>query len=407
MRILFLLTQDLNSPSGIGRYLPLALELSKMGHSVRIAATHSSYDKLEQRNQLIGKVQVDYVSQMHVYKKGNLKIYYSPLLVLWNSLVSTLKLTRATLSGPVDLICVAKPHPMNSLAGLVGKFRWRCSLVVDVDDDEVATNKFKGGWQKQIVAWFASHAPQWADWVTTNTHYMAHKLERIGLPAEKIFYMPNGIDPDRFREADPQVLTNLRASLGLKDHKVVVYIGSIALVNHPIQLLIEAFGYLQKQMPNSLLMIVGGGEDYEYLQEQTRRSGLSDLILFIGRVNPADVNLYYRLADVSVDPVYDNEVARCRCPLKLFESWGCRVPFVTSDVGDRRLLAGDPPGALLAIPGDPHELARALFAVLNDPQLSHTLATNALERVEKFHWSVLARELDQEIIKRKKGILAD
>jgi len=34
MRILFLLTQDLESPSGLGRYLPLAKELGKLGNTV-------------------------------------------------------------------------------------------------------------------------------------------------------------------------------------------------------------------------------------------------------------------------------------------------------------------------------------------------------------------------------------
>ncbi len=47
MRILFLLTQDLDSPSGAGRYQPMAKYLTKLGHQVTIAALHSNYFSLK------------------------------------------------------------------------------------------------------------------------------------------------------------------------------------------------------------------------------------------------------------------------------------------------------------------------------------------------------------------------
>ena len=37
MRIIFLLTQDLESPSGLGRYWPLAKELARLGVVVKRA----------------------------------------------------------------------------------------------------------------------------------------------------------------------------------------------------------------------------------------------------------------------------------------------------------------------------------------------------------------------------------
>ncbi len=47
MKIHFLLTQDLESPSGLGRYAPMARELVALGHQVRVSALHSAYDELE------------------------------------------------------------------------------------------------------------------------------------------------------------------------------------------------------------------------------------------------------------------------------------------------------------------------------------------------------------------------
>ena len=77
MRILFLLTQDLESPSGLGRYLPIAKELNKLGHKVNIAALHSNFETLRQTQFEIEGVPVEYVAPMHVRKIGDQKRYYT------------------------------------------------------------------------------------------------------------------------------------------------------------------------------------------------------------------------------------------------------------------------------------------------------------------------------------------
>ncbi|MGW8252136.1 MAG: hypothetical protein ACWGO1_15960, partial [Anaerolineales bacterium] len=68
MKILFLLTQDLESPSGLGRYAPMARELSALGHRVQVAALHSAYDELEHKQLQMAGAQISYVAPMHVRK---------------------------------------------------------------------------------------------------------------------------------------------------------------------------------------------------------------------------------------------------------------------------------------------------------------------------------------------------
>jgi hypothetical protein len=45
-KITFLLTQDLESPSGLGRYWPMARYLAALGHQVKIGALHSNFNSL-------------------------------------------------------------------------------------------------------------------------------------------------------------------------------------------------------------------------------------------------------------------------------------------------------------------------------------------------------------------------
>lgn len=397
MRILFLLSQDLNSPSGLGRYLPMAQGLATHGHEVRVVATHSDFYHLADRQQTIGDVPVNYVAQMHVRKSRNEKAYFSLPKLFWIVIHSSWELTRAALYNSIDLIIVGKPHPMNGLAGLIARLKWNCKLVIDVDDDEAASGKFQIEWQRRLVGWFATTLPKSANWVMTNTHHTQKKLEKSGIDSKKIFYIPNGVDQARFKDSSPEKVNSLRTELNLEGKKIILFAGSLSLSSHPVTLLIEAMRLILPKRRDVVLIFVGGGEDIPILQKQVIAFGLDQQIIFYGRVHPMEIKNFYALADVAVDPVVDDNAARGRCPLKLFESWICGVPFITGDVGDRRLLAGDPQAILLVRPGSGEALANAILEVINLPNLGRDFSNAGRARVMEYTWEYLCRRLDQEI----------
>jgi glycosyltransferase involved in cell wall biosynthesis len=390
MRILFLLSQDLDSPGGGGRYFPLARALARRGHQVAIAGLHSSYAGLEQKRFPLEGVQIEYAAPMHVRKTGSLKSYY-PLyrlvpLMAW----ATFGLAWAALREHFDILHIGKPHPMNSLAGLFARSLRGGKLWVDVDDYEAATNRFSGGWQKRVVSYFEDIVPRKADYVTTHTGFLRQRLLELGVPQEQICYLPNGYEPERFSAARPEAIAALREELGLSGRKVVAFIGSLSLVSHPVDLLVEAFRIVCAAEPEARLLFVGGGEDLPQLQEQVAEADLGEKVIFRGKVPFSQAPRYYQMADVTVDPVYDNEVARSRQPLKLVESWAAGAPFITADVGDRRSLLGEPPAGLLACPGDPASLAGAILSVLQDADFAASLRTLGYERVRAYRWEQIA-----------------
>lgn len=121
---------------------------------------------------------------------------------------------------------------------------------------------------------------------------------------------------------------------------------------------------------------------------------MQERTIFTGRVPPNEVGQYYALADLSIDPVFDNDAARGRSPLKLFESWACGVPFITADVGDRRELVGDPPAGIVTRPGDEGALADAIINILRDPALADQLKKRGYQRVQEFSWDRLAQKME-------------
>lgn len=400
MNILFLLTQDLESPSGLGRYAPMGRELARLGHQVQIATLHSAYETLQARQSDLGGARVSYVAPMHVRKQGSLKTYYSTAGLLAVTARATWQLSRVALTSQADIIHIGKPHPMNSLAGLAAKTLRGRQLFLDCDDYEAGVGHFGSAWQKQGVVFFEDRMPFQAQHITTNTYFTRDRLVSLGVPAGRISYISNGIDRGRFTPPEPASLSQLRAELGLEGKQVVAFIGSLSRPGHPVDLLFEAFELVHRQLSQSVLLVVGGGDDFPRLQQQAKDMGLGEAIRFCGRIPPEQVAHYYHLAQVSIDPVLEDDAARGRSPLKLFESWACGVPFVSCDVGDRRRLlsaesADQPIAGLLAEPGNASSLAEQILRVLQDTDLAAELAQVGRQRAEDYYWDVLTKNLEQ------------
>jgi glycosyltransferase involved in cell wall biosynthesis len=371
--------------------LPLACELVRLGHQATVVALHPDLGAQRRTSFELDGVQVRYVAPMHIQKQGNEKRYYPAPTLLLLAAWATFQLCRAALRIPSDAVHIGKPHPMNSLAGLAASELRRRRLYLDCDDDEAGSGRFGGDWQRRGVAFFEARAPHWARAITTNTLCTRARLLESRIPPERVVYVPNGVDRDRFAGTAAARVAALRAALGLAGRPVVAYIGSLNPANHPVDLLLAAFQEVRRASPRAVLLIVGGG-DYARVKRQAQALELNESVRFCGRVAPSQVPLYFGLADVSVDPIYDDAAARGRSPLKMFESWASGVPFVTADVGDRRGLAGEPPAALLARPGDPAALAAAILQVISDRDCAEALRQRGLARVEAFYWDRLVHD---------------
>lgn len=394
MNILFLLTQDLGSPSGLGRYFPLAKELIRLGHHVTIAGLHPDFGSLEKKETQIDGISVVYVAPMHVKKTGSTKEYY-PFFQLLSVIVKAIwHMTCFTLKTNADIIHIGKPHPMNSIAAWIAKLSKHRIVYLDCDDDEAGSNRFSGKWQEWGISIFEQSVPKWVDLVTSNTLETINRMRKIGIPESKLYYLPNGVDQSRFLMTDPSEIDALRKELDIGCEPVVAYIGSISLVNHPIQLLLKAFSLVKKRHQDAILLVVGGGEDLAKVQSLCQEMGIANACRVTGRVHPDLVVQYYRLATVMVDPVFDDRASRGRAPLKMFESWASGVPFISATVGDRVYLAGDPPAALLVKPGSASDLADAINQVIENCERRDELRMLGLQRVKGFYWERIAEQCE-------------
>jgi glycosyltransferase involved in cell wall biosynthesis len=93
--------------------------------------------------------------------------------------------------------------------------------------------------------------------------------------------------------------------------------------------------------PAIRLLLVGGGPQANNLKALAAARGLSERVLFAGRVPHADVHRYYGLIDVLAYPRRSMRLTEIVTPLKPLEAMAQGRLFVASDVGGHRELVRD------------------------------------------------------------------
>lgn len=374
-------------PGGV-RYFHIARELVRLGFAVRILALHPDLRSCTRRRYVQDGVEIWYVGQMHARKAGTIPVRFNAFQLLRVLIGSTLGTIWGILCSPADLYHLGKPQPVNGLAALLALTLRGRRFYVDCDDDEVRSNRLSAEWQRKVFGFWQWLLPRVAAGVTVNTQFMAQRLRRGGV--ERLAYVPNGADLDRLWRPRPAAAAALREALGLTDRRVIAYAGTLALHNHPVDLLLDAFEQLAPDFSDLALLLIGGGEDLPELRRRARDMGLADRVYFTGQLPHESVHSFLALADLSVDPVHDDDVARARSPLKIFESMAVGVPIVTGDVGDRRALLADGAGVVTA-PGDATALAAAIRELLDDPARLRSAARAAEMAALRYDWHAIAR----------------
>ncbi len=175
--------------------------------------------------------------------------------------------------------------------------------------------------------------------------------------------IPNAVDVANFSfgvPADP----DLRNRLGLNGATVLGFAGSF-YGYEGLDLLLDAAARLAPQRPELRVLLVGGGPQEDALRRQAASLGLTDRVIFTGRVPHAQVQHYYQLIDVLVYPRHSMRLTELVTPLKPLEAMAQGRMFVASDVGGHKELVRDGDTGVLFPAGDAGALAQTITRVLD------------------------------------------
>lgn len=217
--------------------------------------------------------------------------------------------------------------------------------------------------------------------VTTICEGLRKEIVGRGILAEKVTVIPNAVDIHKFStESLPDA--ELKSRLGLTDAHVLGFIGSF-YAYEGLSLLLEALPAIISHAPRIRVLLVGGGPQEAALRAQAREQGISDKVIFTGRVPHHDVQRYYDLIDVLVYPRLSMRLTDLVTPLKPLEAMAQGKLVVASDVGGHRELIRDGETGHLFPAGDPVALAACVRRMLESNERWPTIRAMARRFVEE------------------------
>lgn len=188
---------------------------------------------------------------------------------------------------------------------------------------------------------------------------LRRKVAALGVPAELLHAVPNGVDVERFQiQSRPAA----RAALGLPgQRRIILFVGHLVPVKGP-DILLEAFARLCRSAAGAerpLLAFVGEGEQAAALARRARELGLEADVRFTGSEPHERVATWLGACDVLCIPSRQEG-----CPNVVLEALASGRPVVGARTGGIPELVRDGSCGLLAPSEAPDALAAALREAL-------------------------------------------
>ncbi len=224
-----------------------------------------------------------------------------------------------------------------------------------------------------------------ADRVICATELERDSLRQLyGASDEKVSVIPLGVDLERFRPTGKQ---DARGALGLKDERIVLFVGRIEPLKG-VDILINAASLLESDVECTVL-IVGGDDSSQAevaeLRDLARDRGIEHRVAFIGAVDHETLPLYYNAADVCVVPSHYESFG-----LVAVEAMASGVPVVASRVGGLTGTVKDGETGYLVPWLCPEPFAERIELLLENEPLRKDLGEAAREAMARYRWENVA-----------------
>ncbi|MHC3816183.1 alpha-(1-2)-phosphatidylinositol mannosyltransferase [Streptomyces sp. CB02488] len=233
------------------------------------------------------------------------------------------------------------------------------------------------------------------DTITYLGEYTRSRIAAALTPAaaERMVQLPPGVDEKTFHPDSGGDL--VRARLGLTDRPVVVCVSRL-VPRKGQDTLILAMPAILAEVPDAVLLIVGGGPYADELKKLAAETGVQDSVRFTGPVPWAELPAHYGAGDVFAMP--------CRTRRGGLDVEGLGIVYLEASATGLPVVAGDSGGAPDAVldgetgwvvrGGSAEESAERIVALLGDAELRRRMGERGRAWVEeKWRWDLLAQKL--------------
>lgn len=269
----------------------------------------------------------------------------------------------------INVVCVGE-LVTGSWLGIALKKLFGCKLVIYVHGEEITTRTDGRLGRKRKQFLLA------ADKVVAVSSFTCDAMSALGVPAESMVLIQNGVDIDQFTpgERDPELI----ARHGLDGKQIVLTVGRL-VARKGADMAIRAMKQVVAQRPDVHYLIVGDGEMRAELEYLIDSEGLQQQVTLVGKVSESDLLRYMRLCDLFLMPnrtMPDGDTEGFGLVFR--EANACRKPVIGGRAGGAVEAVVDGFSGLLVDGGKPDDIAAAVLRILGDRELADKLGEGGL-----------------------------
>jgi len=375
------------------RHFDLSRELVKRGHEVTIFASgfdHKirKYTKVD-RNKLFRTEVYDGVRFVWIntfpYHKNDWRRVVNMLTYSWRVLSCTKGLEKP------DAIIGSCVHPFAALSGWWLSRKYKAKFFFEERDlwpqVMIDMGKLKPNSLIAKVLYSLEHfLYSRAQGVIVSMPYGKDYVIGKGVAPEKVFWLPNGVDLERFDNPEP-IDTTSEISLcfeRFRDKFKVIYVGAHGPANG-LEVLVETAYLLSASNQEIHFFLVGDGVEKEKLVRMAEEKGLSN-ISFLPAVPKSQVPSVLAQADLVVHVFRKVETLRYGLSSnKINEYMASSKPIITAIEASNNPIVEAECGIAVE-PENPEALAKAIIEIYEMPEEKRReLGLNGRRYVEKYH----------------------
>ncbi|WP_206808403.1 glycosyltransferase family 4 protein [Paradesulfitobacterium ferrireducens] len=401
MRFL-MLTQYFPPETGAAqvRLKELAKGLQRQGHDVTVVTAFPNHPSgvipPEYRGRFFMKDEVEGLTVFRTWvypvQRGR---FWKRLLNYFSFVFSSLfGILRA---GPCDILFVESPPLFLGMTAVLGQWIKGARLVFNVSDlwpeSAVAlglvTNKSLIRLTEALESWL--YRRSWK--LSAVTLGIRDTWLKRGIPAEKVAFLPNGVNLELFRPLPPD--REFQDRLQLKDKFVLIYAGTMGYAQG-LETVLEAARLLQGEEQYRFLFL-GDGTEKPKLEQLAHDYNLTN-VQFVGFQPVTDMPRYFSLAGASIVPLKKLKLFEGARPSKMFPAMGCAVPIIYSGEGEAVDLIREAGAGLTVEPENPEQLAQAIRTLYELKDQGRSLGEQGRSYVEKhYSWDSIVAEWLREL----------
>jgi colanic acid biosynthesis glycosyl transferase WcaI len=369
-------------------------ELVQAGHEVEVVTAMPHHPT--------GRIAPSYRGRFYTREKRNNVVIHRVWLYAANGsgvkrILNYLSFMVTSLAGLArarrpDYLFVDSPPLMLAVSARIASVLWRCPLVFNVADLWPDSARDLGVIGDGAVLRMAGALERWiyrrAARVTAATEGIRTALlQEKNVPAEKVMFLPNGVNTRLIRPIAPD--EELRKQLGLTRKRVVLYAGNHGYAGALDQLLDAANQLAHHERIHFLL--VGDGPQKPQLQARARQLGLTN-ITFLDPVPLEELPRIISLADCAVVTLRRAKVMLGARPAKALVMMAAAKPIVLAAEGEAAELITRAEAGFVVPPENPPALAGAIRSLLSDAAAARAMGLNGRAYIQQnLEWSLLVR----------------